>query len=145
MMKEMQFRLGAVGLLVTLQAACIGGSRVPVQEPVPDSRMASKFGSRSDVVNGEELRSVSDVASALDALRRLRPEFLKRKAAPVPTDPYGGYPVVYLDGQRLGELSTLNGIPLGAIVEIRFLRAAAAAEHLGLAYPGGVIAVSTRQ
>ena len=145
MMKEMQDRLGAVGLVVALQAACIGGPRAPLQEPVPESRMASQFGSKSDVVGGEELQSVPDGASALDALQRLRPEFLTRKAAQLPTDPYGGYPVVYLDGQRLGELSTLQGIPLRSIVEIRFLRTATAAQHLGRTYPGGVIAVSTRR
>ena len=145
MMKESQVRLGALGLVLALQAACMGAAQARIEEPVPDSRMETETGSRGDVVRVEELEAVREAGTAFDALRKLRPEFLTRRAAAVPTDPEEGYPVVYLDGQRLGGLSTLQGIPLTSIVEIRYLRTAAAAERLGKSHPGGVIAVSTRR
>jgi len=144
MMKETQARLGAV-LLVALQAACMGASHARLEEPVPASRMETQTGGRADVVSTDELLAVQDVGTAFDALRKLRPEFLIRRGPPMPTDPDAGYPVVYLDGQRLGGLNTLQGIPLSSIVEIRYLRTAAAVEQLGKSHPGGVIAVSTRR
>lgn len=145
MTQEMHVRLGATALILALQAACMSASQARVEEPAPASRLETQTGSRSDVVDGDELQAVQDVGTAFDALRKLRPEFLTRRAAPMPTDPDDGYPVVYLDGQRLGGLNTLEGIPLASILEIRYLRAAAAAERLGRNHPGGVIAVSTRR
>lgn len=145
MMKESQLRFGALALALTLGTACAASSQAPLQQPAPASRMETQTGGRNDVVKQEELWEVRDVGTAFDALRRLRPEFLTRRASAVPTDPYQGYPVVYIDGQRLGDLSTLHGIPLRSIIEIRYLRMAAAAQQLGLTHPGGVIAVSTRR
>jgi hypothetical protein len=145
MMKESQLRFGALSLALTLGTACAASSQAPVEQPAPASRMETQTGGRNDVVKQEELWEVRDVGTAFDALRKLRPEFLTRRAAAVPTDPYEGHPVVYLDGQRLGDLSTLRGIPLRTIIEIRFLRMAAAAQQLGLTHPGGVIAVSTQR
>ena len=62
-----------------------------------------------------------------------------------PADPYGGFPAVYVDGVRLGELGMLQSIPVSAVVEIRYLRASAAAHELGVSQPGGVLVVSTRR
>jgi hypothetical protein len=145
MMKESQVRLGAAGLVLVLQAGCMGASQARFEEPAPASRMETQTGSRSDVVDVDELQAVQGAGTAFDALRKLRPEFLTRRAPSMPTDPDAGYPVVYLDGQRLGGLNTLQGIPLSSIVEIRYLRSAAASERLGRNHPGGVIAVSTHQ
>ena len=98
---------------------------------------------RSNVVEQEEIRAADTGPSAYEAIRRLRPEYLTRRATPQPGDAEEGYPVVYLDGVRLGGLETLKNIPLDTITRIRFLRASEAAQWLGRTHRGGVIAVST--
>ncbi|HKG95975.1 MAG TPA: hypothetical protein VKA84_28945 [Gemmatimonadaceae bacterium] len=52
-----------------------------------------------------------------DAIRRLRPEFLTRRAYSLADDPYGGQPVVYLDGLRQGGLDVLQTMSAAAIAE----------------------------
>jgi hypothetical protein len=85
------------------------------------------------------------MSSALEAIRRLRPEFLRASSrAP-------GHAViqavVYLDGAPSGDISMLNTIPLSAIREVRFLHASEALFRFGTscACEGGVILVFTHQ
>lgn len=89
------------------------------------------------------MRDLEPGANALQLLRRLRPQFLARRADPKPGDSEDGYAVVYLDGILQGGLNTLQNIPVSFIAEIRYLKAAAAADWVGRPHAGGVIAVST--
>lgn len=120
--------------------------------PIPDTRVAEadaatlrpRTNSRARVVELEELRAMEGGSTALSAVRRLRPEFLARHAAPRPGEAgETGYAVVYLDGTRLGGPETLESIPVSAVLRIRFLRASEAAAWVGREHRGGVIAVST--
>ena len=96
------------------------------------------------VVELEELQGMEAGSNALTAVRRLRPEFLARRAPPRPGEVgETGYAVVYLDGTRLGDPETLETIPLSLVYRIRFLRASEAAAWVGREHRGGVIAVST--
>jgi hypothetical protein len=100
--------------------------------------------SRARVIELEELQGMEAGSNALDATRRLRPEFLARHAPPRPGETSEtGYAVVYLDGTRLGGPETLATIPLSFVYRIRFLRASEAAAWVGREHRGGVIAVST--
>lgn len=130
-------RIAAVLPLLLLQAGCLAS-----QTPNAQGRLRPEISRRSDVVAAEEIRTVEIGQNALDALRRLRPEFLKRGPT-VPEDPEAGYPAVYVDGVRLGGPETLKDIPTGSIQEIRFIKAGEAYEKFGRHHRGGVIAVST--
>jgi hypothetical protein len=100
---------------------------------------------RSNILGFAELRT-ANLNNALEAVARLRPEFLRTHGAPSAVDPNRGLPTVFLDGVRQGGLDALRSIPVGAVYEIRYLSAsAAAADQYGPFYHGGVIAVRTRR
>lgn len=97
------------------------------------------------VLTSSEIQA-SGTRNALDAVRRLRPELLTRRAdALAAADQYRGAPVVYVNGVLQGGLDMLESIPASAITEIRYLSGTGAADRFGVRHPGGVIAVSTRR
>lgn len=135
-------KLFPAGLVAVALLAQVGSARAQAAPAGQANLRPATFG-RSNVVEQEEIRAADTGPSAYEAIRRLRPEYLTRRATPQPGDAEEGYPVVYLDGVRLGGLETLKNIPLGTITRIRFLRASEAAQWLGRTHRGGVIAVST--
>lgn len=132
----------ALGLLLLGTACQPGGS--PLRGPDPQlATLRPRMTGRLDLVSQEEIQSVEPGATTFDAVRRLRPELLRRHATPIGADPEGGFAVVYLDGVRLGGLETLADVAAAAVIEIRYLRAAAALEAVGRNHRGGVLLVST--
>jgi hypothetical protein len=131
------------GSLVALALFAQAGSALAQEAPARQATLRPATLGRSNVVEQEEIRAADAGPSAYEAIRRLRPEYLTRRATPEPGDSEEGFPVVYLDGVRLGGLETLKNIPLDTITRIRFLRASEAAQWLGRTHRGGVIAVST--
>ena len=100
--------------------------------------------SSSDVLAASEIQS-ERVNDALDAVLRFRPQFLKGRQAPGLADPSGAAPVVYLNGVRQGGAEMLRTIPVGAILEIRYLTPVVGSEQFGRFHNGGVISVRTRR
>ena len=136
-------RIGMAVTTLVLAAGCAGG-RSAFGNPAPEARrIRAQTPTRGSIVAREEIRSVESGFTALQVLRRLRPEFLSRHATPLPGDNEEGFAVVYLDGVRLGGLETLEDIPVTTIVEMRYLRPSTAVERLGKNHRGGVILVST--
>ncbi|HEX7024367.1 MAG TPA: hypothetical protein VF187_06085 [Gemmatimonadales bacterium] len=140
----LQSRLALVFTTLVLGGGCAAG-RSALAGPTPESgsRLRAEGPTRANVVDQAEIRAVETGYTALEAVQRLRPEFLSRHAAPRPGDMEEGFAVVYLDGIRLGGLQTLRNIPVSTIVQIRYLRPFDAAQWLGRTHRGGVIAVST--
>jgi len=132
-----------LGSLVAVALFTQVGSALAQSVPAGQAKLRPATFGRANVVEQEEIRTADAGPSAYEAIRRLRPEYLTRRATPQPGDGEEGYPVVYLDGIRLGGLETLKNIPLDTITRIRFLRASEAAQWLGRTHRGGVIAVST--
>ena len=131
--------------LLALSTAC-AVSAVPgpsMQTIANMNHAAAGARTASDLLGPTEI-SLSPGGSAYDVLQRLRPQFLNRQAAPVRYDPYGGRPVVYLDGVRLGGVEELRSISSVMVGEVRFLSAASAHSRFGYYHPGGVIAISSR-
>jgi len=138
-----KYRIGLAVTTLVLAAGCAGG-RSAFANPEPEvGRIRAQTPSRGSIVAWEEIRSVEAGFTALQALRRLRPEFLSRHATPLPGDNEAGFAVVYLDGVRLGGLETLENIPVTTIVEMRYLRHSNAEVRMGKNHRGGVILVST--
>ena len=81
----------------------------------------------------------------MEAIMRFRPEFLRGRAAPGLSDPAGASPTVYLNGVRQGGADMLRTIPVGAVLEIRYLTPAVGSEQFGRYHNGGVISVRTRR
>ena len=149
MMKESQSRLGAICFALVLCAGAAEALPAQSAERPAATRGGNKLRTETraqrNVLGLAELQDIEPRASAWDVVQRLRPEFLTRRTRSSITDPNGALPEVYLDGQRLGQLSTLEGIPVSLIAEIRYLRASEAAEVLNSRHAGGVILVTSRR
>jgi len=106
-------------------------------------------GVRTGAVNSRSILTRADLASTnasttLEAIERLRPEFLLGHARP----PALGRAqiVVYVNDRYEGDLSLLNTIPLSEIRELSLLQPNEALFRFGSACrcPGGVVVVNTR-
>lgn len=129
--------LAVFPLLAQLGACALNGT--VGTDTTPLTRSASRY-----LLTGAELQSVGG-ANTLDALRRLRPEFLAHRAFAATDDPFGGVPVLYVNGVAEGAMSLLSNLPLDAVREIRFLSAVEGAHKMGTYYPGGILSVTTRK
>jgi hypothetical protein len=107
----------------------------PVQEKAPPRN--------PDALTRFEIQARPELRSALDAVRTLRPAFLR-------TRPTGSIQnqapiVVYVDGVRRGGPETLAGIPAPVVGEIRYLKGNDATTRFGMGHENGAILVTTGQ
>ena len=100
-------------------------------------------GSRSDRITALELTSVSGTTA--DAVRKLRPEFLRAPDQRTSSGESATTPSVYVNGRYAGEASVLELIQLNVVLEIRYIGALAAKSMFGSYCPcdQGVIFVRT--
>ena|SRR3990170_7881838 len=98
----------------------------------------------TNVLTAEEI-AASQTPTAYDAIRKLRPTFLRTRG-PNNFEPGGGVQTahVFLDGQRYGDIEALKTMPVSTIREIRYLSASDATTKYGTGYMNGVIEVYTR-
>jgi len=98
----------------------------------------------SDHITQQELQELENVLvlTARQAIRRLRPTWLRPRSSTV-----GGRhtPVVFRDGIKMGDLTTLDEMDMREIMEFRYLSASDATNRYGTGYPGGVILVFTKR
>jgi hypothetical protein len=108
------------------------------------ARIDTRRDRRSDVILPAELRSFAG-ATAADAVRLLRPEFL-RAAAPLSIANGPAYAVVFVDNHRSVGFESLTTVPLAIVAEIRYLSPMTAKSEFGSHCPceGGAIVVKTR-
>lgn len=94
-----------------------------------------------NVLTAEEIATI-DVATAADAVERLRPSWLRNRGA---ASLSGGadVPIVYVDDIRFGPVSQLQRIAARTVFEIRFIPGTDTGIKYGLGHGGGVIAVRT--
>lgn len=103
----------------------------------------SSSGSRNHITNEELSDPMIQTLTAFEAIQRLRPRWLRSRASGS-----GGtqtLPVVYLNGSRYGNTSSLQAIDVGDIEEMRFINSRDATTRYGTGVPGGVIAIETRR
>jgi len=78
--------------------------------------------------------------TAFEVIRRLRPEFLNKTSIGGVSDER----VVYVDGQRMAGVQSLELIRARTIRSVELLPAKEATSKLGVALPSGAIVVRTR-
>jgi hypothetical protein len=93
-----------------------------------------------DRITAAELAEV-DAVDAYTAVQQLRPLWLRARGAASFSEPMGSLPTVYADNMRLGDVGTLQTIPLAEIAEIRYISASDATTRWGTGVVGGVIEV----
>ena len=96
-----------------------------------------------DVITAPELVD-SNAPHALEAVQRLRPEYLRTRGPSSLLNPTAMGPAVFVDGVLLGGVDVLADIPIGELARIQYFRAWDATTLFGAGYPNWVIAVSTK-
>jgi hypothetical protein len=97
-----------------------------------------------DVITAEELATI-DAQTALQAVQRLRPNFLQTRGGSSMSITQGPVSiVVYVDQTRMGGPSTLSQIPVTEVKEIRYLNATDATQRYGTGHGAGAIVVTRR-
>ena len=97
-----------------------------------------------DVITAEELASI-DAQTALQAVQRLRPNFLQTRGGASMSITQGPVNVVvYVDQTRMGGPNTLSQIPVTEIREIPYLNATDATQRYGTGHGAGAIIVTRK-
>jgi hypothetical protein len=87
----------------------------------------------------------ADVATAYDAVARLRPNWLASHGAMSSDPTLSPYATVWVDGQHFGDISALRNIPAYQVEAIRYYDITEAGAKFGLrAGYGGAIEVKSR-
>jgi hypothetical protein len=137
----------AVVLPYSLAACATGRHRAPTAADVaaePTSNPGARPRRAHDVITAEQLASAGE-GSALEALRRLRPELFRGAAAVHAAGARGAPLVLYVDGIRQGPMALLADIRAAVVAEVRYYRPGEALSWFGPGHEGGVVAVRIRK
>jgi len=140
--RSLRRRVPAALLTALALAGCAsaGGGEGDGEPGAPLSATAPATVTDPNVLTGDELRR-TDTTTLWDALRRLRPQWLRARANISLVDRDAGEPVVYLHGVRHGDLSTLRQFNLDQVRRVEFLDGRDATTRFGTGHGGGVIMV----
>lgn len=110
----------------SLLIGCASGSAAPRSSP--------------NVLTGDQLRETNAV-NVYDALRQLRPQWLRARASASLVSPSAETPIVYLHGIHHGPISTLLDMNIDRVRRVEFIDGRDATTRFGTGYGGGVIMV----
>ncbi|MGH7459528.1 MAG: hypothetical protein ACREMA_00690 [Longimicrobiales bacterium] len=114
----------ALCALLVSGCASAGGRRAPAVD--------------RDRITAEQLARVP-ADNAYEAIRNLQPQWLEGRGPASVTDPTPATAVVYVDGNRVGDLETLRSFSLTSLSEIRYHPPGQASSRFGMGLPRGVI------
>jgi hypothetical protein len=124
-------------VVVTAILGCAASSAEPGTRPPP--RNAKVLTAAEIAINH------ADANSAYDAIARLRPNWLASHGAMSSDAGVNPFASVWVDGQLLGELSTLRGIPAYQVEDMRYYDITEAGGKFGLrAGTGGAIEIRSK-
>jgi len=87
---------------------------------------------RGTLLTAEEILAAhADVATAYDAISRLRPNWLAARGATF-DPPSSEFPVVFVNGRLYGELNSLRNIDASHVADVRYYSSAEAGSIFGL-------------
>ena len=105
------------------------------------SQQPSRTRVSRDRITSEELATI-DVQNALQAVQRLRPNFLQTHGGATSSITRGPQDVVvYVDQTRMGGPGTLANIPISDVKEIQYLNGTDATQRYGTGHGSGAIIV----
>ena len=99
--------------------------------------------SSRSAITADEIAAIQ-VRTALDAVERLRPTWLRSRGMTNVRSGEQDHPIVFLNGNRYGEIGTLRDIQATDVVTISFIEPSDATTRYGTGYPGGIIDVRTQ-
>ncbi len=97
----------------------------------------------SGVLLRDEIMAAGDFSTAYDAVRHLRPQFLRNRGATSIRTAQPDPLIVYLNGVSAGGVDVLTRIPATDIQSIRYLNGRDATTRFGTGHGGGVLEVTT--
>ncbi len=121
------------GTACTTGSATEGGGPAPAPTP-----------RRSTVITAEEI-ATSRTATAFEAVRELRPQWLQARGPDLITAGGRSGARVAIDDVIRGPLDELSAVHIGNIREIRFISASDATTRWGAGVQGGVIEIITKR
>jgi len=128
-------------LYIVAAAAVLGCAATATNSGTPGSPRTS------NVLTGGDLADAhADITTVYDAVARLRPNWLAPHGVTSTTSQGIGteYAMVYVDGQRYGDLSSLRNIPAYNVRTIRYYNLTESGARYGIrGGSSGVIEVST--
>src|SRR5689334_7970243 len=131
----------SAAILATGCASSSAGSPGATQQ---SSSAPSRARGSRDVITQEELANL-DVQTALDAVRRLRPNFLQTHGGQSSSLMLGPQDVVvYVDNTRMGGPSARAQIPINDVKEIQYLHGTDATQRFGTGHGSGAIIVTRK-
>jgi hypothetical protein len=137
----------AASLTMVFAMACqtIGGTARPSRFGYEASGAPTRA-PKSDRVSGADLRSLGDL-SLDQALRRLRPNFLRVNPSGSARPESADFATIYIDNSYAGTPDMLRLVPVAAVEEVSYLTPSAAHDRFGAYCPcsAGVIVVNTRR
>jgi hypothetical protein len=139
-------RICTAAILVTA-LACAGGSS-PSATPSPSGSSSTTAAAPRDpdLITADELASPAvSTGNALDAVRRLRPNFLIVRGMTSMKNASAGGVHVSVDGGALQTVDVLSSLRASEVAEIRYLNPSSAAQRFGTnTGSGGVILVKSK-
>lgn len=128
-------------VLAAALAACLAAAPALAQEGGATAQQP-RARVRANLIKLEEIESAG-ATDTYELIRKLRPAWFRgaRGASSLGSQPTV---VVYVNGLRHGGPASLRDIPLGHVLEIRFLDASDATTRFGIGHGAGAIDVITR-
>ena len=96
-----------------------------------------------DIISAQEIDAVNQ-PTAYDVIKKLRANFLSYRGRTSLSNTSSAEPIVYVDEQAFGPISSLRTIPANHVETIKLYRTWEAQTKFGTGLMGGVIAVYTR-
>ncbi len=94
-----------------------------------------------DHIFADEIQS-SAATNAFELIENLRPHWVEGRGIKSLRSRTASNPVVYVDGQRHGDILSLTTIPAHNIVKIQRMNAGDATIRFGVGHPGGAILIA---
>ena len=135
-------KIHSFGLLAAvLIAAAPGCASSPAGAATSATQQSSRQRGQRDRITSEELAAI-DVQNALQAVQRLRPNFLQTRGGATMSITQGPQDVVvYVDQTKMGGPGTLAQIPITDVKEIQYLNGTDATQRYGTGHGAGAIIV----
>ena len=120
-----------------------GGVDSDAQDEAAD--VAAQRGTREhDVISFEDLQTINGGENLYDAVKKLRPHFLRSRGPTSSRQSTGSLPVVYIGPMIAGGLDVLRNIRPEHVLEVRYLDPSSATIRFGTNGGGGAIIVTLR-